>query len=101
VLEEVAFRGSIDSEVYEPTDQREDRASWISAIFVSLLWGLWHLPIVPKAEAVPLAGVMLSLAAIHTAVGVPLSIWCRRSGTLLMPAAAHTFIDAYRDPVLL
>ena len=45
-------------------------------------------------------GVMFNLAAIHTSVGIPLSICWRRGGTLVLPAAAHAFIDAYRDAVL-
>jgi len=100
VLEEVVFRGAIDSHLCEPSDKPEDRAAWISAIFVSLLWGMWHLPIVPKTEGVPLITVIFSLAAVHTAVGIPLSMCWRRSGTLVLPAAAHALIDAYRDAVM-
>ncbi len=100
VLEEVVFRGAIDSRVYEPSGKTEDRAAWISAIFVSLIWGLWHLPIAPTSKNTPVVSVIFGLAAVHTAVGVPLSICWRRSGTLVLPAAAHAFIDAYRDAVL-
>lgn len=100
VLEEVAFRGAIDAHIHEASDKNENGAAWISAVFVSLLWGLWHLPIAPTREGTPVFAMILSLAAVHTAVGVPLSICWRRSGTLVLPAAAHALIDAYRDAVL-
>jgi membrane protease YdiL (CAAX protease family) len=100
LLEEVAFRGAIDSHLYQPSDERDSAAAWISAIFVSVLWGIWHLPVVPATSGAALVAVMLSLAAVHTAVGIPLSFCWRRSGTLVLPAAAHAFIDAYRDAVM-
>jgi membrane protease YdiL (CAAX protease family) len=40
VLEEVVFRGAIDSHIHQSSDKHK----WLSAIFVSILWGLWHLP---------------------------------------------------------
>ena len=62
VLEEVAFRGALDSHIYQPpTDgQRRGGSAWLSAIFVSALWGIWHLPLLPTggvaafAAAIPL-----------------------------------------------
>ncbi len=100
VLEEVAFRGAIDSHLYQPSVEAQKRSAWISAFFVSFLWGIWHLPIVPIPNATALVRIAISVVAVHTAVGVPLSICWRRGGTLVMPAAAHAFIDAYRDAVL-
>ena len=41
VLEEVAFRGALDAHVHHEGEGR----GWQSALFVSALWGLWHLPI--------------------------------------------------------
>jgi hypothetical protein len=46
----VAFRGAIDSHVRHP-GERHGLGSTVygivSAIVVSVLWGLWHLPIIP------------------------------------------------------
>src|SRR5262249_50904875 len=75
VLEEVAFRGAIDAHVAQP-DEVGPR-SWISAAFVSVLWGAWHLPIAAGNE--PSAQAALTLIAVHTLVGVPLS-FCWRKG---------------------
>jgi len=40
LLEEVFFRGALDSFVHRTNDP----LPWLSAGFISLLWGLWHLP---------------------------------------------------------
>jgi hypothetical protein len=37
---------------------------------------------------------------VHSLVGVPLSFCWRASGTLVLPAAAHALVDAYRNTVL-
>jgi membrane protease YdiL (CAAX protease family) len=100
VLEEVVFRGAIDSHLSQPADKPETRAAWISAFFVSALWGIWHLPLLQIPDFITLVVLASGVAGVHTAVGVPLSICWRRSGTLLLPAAAHALIDAYRDAVM-
>ena len=41
LLEEVAFRGALDAHVHHDAD----RGGWRSAVLVSALWGLWHLPV--------------------------------------------------------
>jgi hypothetical protein len=41
LLEEVTFRGALDAHVNHDGDGR----GWLSAIFVSALWGLWHIPV--------------------------------------------------------
>jgi membrane protease YdiL (CAAX protease family) len=92
VLEEVFFRGAIDAYVHRPGEGR----GWMSAAFVSILWALWHLPVVPRPGAAAVAGLLV----VHTAVGVPLSVYWRRSGNLAVPAAAHAFIDAVRNALL-
>lgn len=94
VVEEVFFRGGMDSFLHRPND----RHPWASAAFVSLLWGLWHLPFYSRDWAAsgrdhlflncllcPLVGVLL---------GIPLSLCWRRSGLLLVPALVHAFINA-------
>ncbi len=96
VLEEVAFRGAIDSHVFQPGDQRP----WLTAFFVSALWGWWHLPIVPVAKISQLIVLALVLPCIHIAVGVFLSISWRRSGNLAVSATVHAFIDAVRNMLM-
>lgn len=92
VLEEVFFRGALDTYVH----RRGEGRGWASAIFVSVLWGLWHLPIVPRADAVTAVGLLI----VHTAVGVPLSIYWRQSGNLTVPAVTHAVIDGFRNALL-
>lgn len=100
-LEEVAFRGCLDSHVYRPRSNGEASGSpWLSAIFVSALWGLWHLPTLSIPSAPAFAAAIPALIIVHTLVGVPLSFCWRASGTLVLPAAAHALIDAYRNTVL-
>ena len=101
VLEEVAFRGVLDSHIYQPpTDgQRRGGSAWPSAIFVSALWGIWHLPLLPTGGAAAFAAAIPMLIIVHTLTGVPLSFCWRASGTLVLPAAAHALIDSYRNCV--
>ena len=97
VVEEVVFRGALDMHLYN----RRSRKShyWASAIFISVLWGLWHLPIIAVgANYVQSTG---SLILFYGAVGVPLAVSWRKSGTLLFPAIAHAMIEAYRNSIFL
>jgi Type II CAAX prenyl endopeptidase Rce1-like len=94
VLEEVSFRGALDSYVHpDPTAK-----GLASAAFVSALWGLWHLPV--AAGRGPMAVVVVSLLLVHTTVGIPLSVYFRRSGNLAVPGIVHAFIDGVRDMLL-
>jgi membrane protease YdiL (CAAX protease family) len=88
VIDEVVFRGLLDSYVASSTGSR--RAQWISAIFVSALWGFWHMW---HTQVLPDFALTLAL-------GVPLSFCWRKSGTLLLPGVAHALINAYRDTIL-
>ena len=94
IIEEVAFRGALDAHVHHPGEGR----GWLSAVFVSALWGLWHLPV---ATGLPLPLLLASLVAWHCLVGVPLSFAWRRSGNLGGPALAHAGLDAARNALLL
>lgn len=97
MLEEVFFRGALDSYV-----RRSDNSE-ASAIFVSLLWGLWHLPAVAGAASVSRTGwfgVACVLAVVHILVGRFLSEYWRRSGLLLIPAATHALVDAVRNGLI-
>jgi membrane protease YdiL (CAAX protease family) len=95
VLEEVVFRGALDSYV-----GGTGIAGWrntATAIGVAALWGLWHLPIMPDPLQLR---VVVQLLAVHVPVGVFLALSWRAGGTLLWPALAHALIDAYRNAVL-
>jgi membrane protease YdiL (CAAX protease family) len=101
VLEEVAFRSALDSHIYQPrTNGPQDGLPWLSAVFVSALWGIWHLPISAISGASAFAVAIPALIIVHTLVGVPLSFCWRASGTLVLPAAAHALIDSYRNSLL-
>jgi membrane protease YdiL (CAAX protease family) len=91
VVEEVAFRGLVDAHVHRPGESR----ARLSALFVSALWGLWHVPV--GLGMAPLAVLIPVVVIQHSAIGIPLSFAWRRSGNLVLPAAAHAVIDAVRD----
>jgi membrane protease YdiL (CAAX protease family) len=93
VLEEVTFRGVLDSHLAAAGT----KGGWGSAVFVSALWGLWHLPLTGAAGAAALLRTAALLVAFQTLVGVPLSLFWRRSGNLAVPAFTHAFIDAFRN----
>ena len=96
VLEEVVFRGALDSHVFQPGD----KGQWWTAIFISTLWGWWHLPITGATGIAPLMMLVLILPCIHIAVGAFLSLSWRRSGNLAVPATVHAFIDAVRNMLM-
>ncbi len=95
IIEEVAFRGALDAHVHQ--DGGEGR-HWLSAVYVSALWGLWHLPV---STGLPLPLLVTELLAVHVLIGVPLSFAWRRSRNLAGPAFAHAAIDAVRNALLL
>lgn len=90
LLEEVSFRGALDAHVHQ-----DDRPhGWRSAVLVSSLWGLWHLPV---SHGLPLGWQVLELVGVHVLLGVPLSFAWRRTRNLAGPALAHAVIDAVRN----
>lgn len=96
VLEEVVFRGAFDPAVASGAGLSGRRALG-SAAWVSLLWGLWHLPLAVHGVSGPeiLAGARVVLY--HLALGVPLSMLARRAGQLGPNALAHALVDAWRN----
>lgn len=98
-LEEVVFRGLLDTHV-QPQATSGNRA-WPSAIAVSVLWGLWHLPIVPFPSPLAVLIAVPFVCVVHVLIGVPLSFCWRSTGSLLLPCAAHALIDAFRNVVLI
>lgn len=93
VMEEVVFRGALDAHIHHPGEARGLR----SALYVSVLWGLWHLPV---SHSMPFPLLLVSLVLWHCLVGVPLSYAWRRSGNLSGPALAHAAMDAVRNGLL-
>jgi membrane protease YdiL (CAAX protease family) len=96
VLEEVAFRGAIDAHVH----QSGDRHPRLSALFVSALWGVWHLPTLGETKVSSLIVLAVFLPLLHLFDGMFLSFGWRRSGNLAVPAAVHALIDAVRNALL-
>ena len=97
IMEEVAFRSAIDSHVRHP-GERHDVGSTVygfgSAIVVSVLWGLWHYPIIPHASVIQVVATLLLL---QVAVGPFLSLFWRRSGNLMVPGFVHALLDSIRN----
>lgn len=89
VLEEVTFRGAIDSHVQHPGE----RLGLLTAVAVSAMWGLWHLPLTDGRVATE----VVRLLVVHVPVGIVLSVFWRRSGNLAVPAFTHAFLNAIRD----
>jgi len=96
VLEEVSFRGALDAHVHQPGD----RYPWLSAFFVSCLWGLWHLPIHGERKILNVILLAIAMPLVHSATGIFLSFGWRRSGNLAVPAIVHSFIDAVRNMLM-
>lgn len=94
VLEEVTFRGVLDAHVHEPGEQRGRQ----SALFISALWGLWHLPVSPSGFPIPL--LILFVIVWHSLIGFFLSMAWRRTGNLAGAGLAHAAIDAVRNALM-
>lgn len=94
LLEEVTFRGAIDAHVHHEGDHRDIP----SAVFVSTLWGLWHLPV---STGLPFPVQLAELVLVHIVLGVPLSLAWRRNRNLAAPALAHAVNDAVRNAFML
>jgi membrane protease YdiL (CAAX protease family) len=90
VVEEVVFRGMLDSYI-EPAGRPRN---YLSAWLVSALWGLWHWPLLISHHWTAALG-----AAMLSVWGIVLSVFWRRSGNLAVPAFSHAFADAIRDAV--
>jgi|SRR5580658_6628165 membrane protease YdiL (CAAX protease family) len=97
LLEEVWFRGVLDSHLHHPGETR----GALSAVYVSALWGIWHYPITPEPHrSQDLLPTLAYLLVVHILIGVPLSWSWRRSGNLFVPGCVHALIDAVRDAMM-
>jgi membrane protease YdiL (CAAX protease family) len=94
VLEEVFFRGAVDAHVHREGESR----GLLAALFVSAVWGLWHLPLAPSRG--PLAITAAGLVVVHSVIGIPLSIYWRRSGNLAVPGTVHALVNGFRNALL-
>jgi hypothetical protein len=95
-VEEVFFRGGIDSYV-----QRDgDRLGWLTAIIVPCLWGWWHMPIFPLHGAIEVIGLTISLPLLMCVPGIPFSIFWRHGGSLLVTATVHALLDGIRNALM-
>ncbi|MGH7912749.1 MAG: lysostaphin resistance A-like protein [Candidatus Dormibacteraceae bacterium] len=94
MMEEVFFRGVLDTFIHE----RERRAGWLSALWISALWGIWHLPTVwHGGSTARIALTVGDLLLGQIVIGIPLSMFWRRSGNLLVPGVAHALNDSIRN----
>lgn len=98
VLEEVTFRGALDTYVAEAAVGR--RGAVGSAILVAALWGAWHLPVLAAHPREVTSGLAATLVISSVLYGVPLAFAWRHGGTLVLPALAHALIDAWRNALL-
>jgi len=92
VMEEVLFRGLIETYLHGPTPG-QDHAS---ALYGSALWGIWHLPVVFVTLGVL---TIPYLVFVHTILGYFFVTSWRRTGNLAGPGIAHAVIDALRNGV--
>jgi membrane protease YdiL (CAAX protease family) len=94
-LEEVSFRGALDSHLHHPGDPMPQTSAFLGAA----LWGLWHLPVIsPEARGFRAA---YALTGVHVLIGFSLALYWRKSGNLAVPAFTHAFIDAVRNALRL
>lgn len=90
VVEEVIFRGMLDTYIHPD----KNKLGLLSALFISLLWGLWHMPLSNGETAIWLVAASSMTISLW---GIILSIFWRRSGNLAVPGFSHAFADAIRD----
>jgi hypothetical protein len=95
LVDEVVFRGALDPHVRGASSGRLHEAS--SAVFVSILWAIWHLPAYnPHAKG--FFALFAGLGPFYFSVlvmGVLLSFCARQARTLAPSALMHAFGNAY------
>ena len=85
--EEVAFR------MLDAFLQTRGVCGLLTSLFLSVCWGLWHLPLVAMIDA----WVIGDFLVVCIPFGLSLSFFWRRSGNLVVPAASHALGDVIRD----
>jgi len=92
VLEEVWFRGVLDSHLHHPGEPR----GILSAAYGSALWGVWHYPTIgPQENLEDLFFYLGSYLLVSVIIGTLLVRAWRRSGNLLVSGVVHALIDAF------
>ena len=86
VLEEVVFRGALDSHIHH----EGDRHGLLTAAYLSVLWSLWHAPLYGWEVA---GTAMVNMVP----MGIFLSIYWRKSGNLGVNGSAHALSDSVRN----
>jgi membrane protease YdiL (CAAX protease family) len=95
IIEEVIFRGILDEHISE----NNTKMNYWSIIYISFLWGWWHLPLTKGGtESILMASLFYPIT--HTISGFFMSFYWRKSGNLVAPAFSHAFIDAIRNALL-
>jgi membrane protease YdiL (CAAX protease family) len=101
VMEEVAFRGILDSHIHDGSSSWLSANSWLSAALLSTLWGWWHLPILSVSQSVAQTLAMIVvLPLFHLVPGIAFSLFWRRTGNLAVPAFVHALIDVVRNVLI-
>lgn len=95
VLEEVAFRGALDTHAQRPGE----RGGIATALFFSAVWGAWHLPI-QSAPGIPLWMNLVQVVLVSVVLGLPITYAWRRTGTLAAPGLGHAIYNGMRNAVL-
>lgn len=95
VFDEVAFRGALDPYLVQASKGRLHE--WCSAIFISILWALWHLRAYnPGAKTFfALFTAIGPFSIFQIVLGTLLSFCARTSRTLVPGSVAHAFGNAY------
>ena len=95
LVDEVAFRGALDPHLRGASSGRLHE--WCSAVFVAILWSVWHLPAYnPHARS--FLALFSGLAPFYIgvlAMGVLLSFCARQARTLVPSSIMHAFGNAY------
>jgi membrane protease YdiL (CAAX protease family) len=95
LVDEVVFRGALDPHLRRASSGRLHE--WCSAVFVSILWSIWHLPAYnPHAKG--FLALFSGLAPFYIGVlmmGVLLSFCARKARTLVPTSIMHAFGNAY------
>jgi hypothetical protein len=95
LVDEVVFRGALDPHLADASAGRLHE--WCSAIFLSMLWAIWHLPAYnPGAPTFVALFAAIGPFSIRVVVlGVLLSSCARRARTLLPTSIVHAFANAH------
>ena len=95
LLDEVVFRGALDPHLRDASSGRLHEVC--SAVFVSILWAIWHLPAYsPHAKGfLALFNGLTPFYVCVTMMGVLLSFCARRARTLVPSSIMHAFGNAH------